>query len=42
MDNSYLLVDPLLFDTEDYDDYVEALLDNDAERRELIERKYRD
>lgn len=41
MSNDLLLVDPLLFDEEDYDEYILALIEEQEERRELIERKYR-
>lgn len=34
-------VDTNLFDVDDYDEYILALVDEDDEARELIERKYR-
>ncbi len=35
------LIDPLTFDVDDYDEYIDALIEEADEKLELIERKYR-
>ncbi len=35
------LVDPLTFDADDYDEYIDSLIEENDEKLNLIERKYR-